>query len=247
MPLPRLIPCLDVAGGRVVKGVRFQGLRDVGDPVELGAAYSDAGADELVFLDVAATLEGRRSLVELAGRVADRVSIPFAVGGGIRSVDDADELLRAGADKVSVNSAAVARPALVTELARRFGSQAVVVAIDAARGEVTTHGGSRPTGLDAVDWAREAEACGAGEILLTSVDADGTRDGYDLELTAAVARAVRVPVIASGGAGSAAHVAAALGVAQAALLASILHERPARLTSLRAELRDLGVPLRDAA
>jgi len=247
MPLPRLIPCLDVAGGRVVKGVRFQGLRDVGDPVEFGAAYSDAGADELVFLDVAATLEGRRSLVELAGRVADRVSIPFTVGGGIGSVADADELLRAGADKVSVNSAAVARPELVTELARRFGSQAVVVAIDAAQGEVTTHGGSRPTGLDAVEWAREAEARGAGEILLTSVDADGTRDGYDLELTAAVARAVRVPVIASGGAGSAAHVAAALGVAQAALLASILHERPARLSSLRAELRGLGVPLRDAA
>ena len=247
MPLPRLIPCLDVAGGRVVKGVRFRGLRDVGDPVELGAAYSDAGADELVFLDVAATLEGRPSLVELAGRVADRVSIPFTVGGGIRSVEDADELLRAVADKVSVNSAAGARPALVTELARRFGSQAVVVAIDAARGEVATHGGSRPTGVDAVAWAREAEARGAGEILLTSVDADGTRDGYDLELTAAVARAVRVPVIASGGAGSAAHVAAALGVAQAALLASILHERPARLFSLRAELRDLGVPLRDAA
>ena len=143
MPLPRLIPCLDVAGGRVVKGVRFRGLRDVGDPVELGAAYSDAGADELVFLDVAATLEGRRSLVELAGRVADRVSIPFTVGGGIRSVADADELLRAGADKVAVNSAAVARPELVTELARRFGSQAVVVAIDAAQGEVATHGGTR--------------------------------------------------------------------------------------------------------
>jgi cyclase len=247
MPLPRLIPCLDVAGGRVVKGVRFRGLRDVGDPVELGAAYSDAGADELVFLDVAATLEGRRSLVELAGRVADRVSIPFTVGGGIRSVADADELIRAGADKVSVNSAAVARPSLVTELARRFGSQAVVVAIDAAQGEVTTHGGSRRTGLDAVAWAREAEARGAGEILLTSVDADGTRDGYDLELTAAVARAVRVPVIASGGAGAAVHVAAALDVAQAALLASILHERPGRLSSLRAELRDLGVPLRDAA
>jgi cyclase len=247
MPLPRLIPCLDVAGGRVVKGVRFRGLRDVGDPVELGAAYSDAGADELVFLDVAATLEGRRSLVELAGRVADRVAIPFTVGGGIRSIADADQLLRAGADKVSVNSAAVARPALVTELAARFGSQAVVVAIDAAQDEVTTHGGSRRTGLDAVAWAREAEARGAGEILLTSVDADGTRDGYDLELTAAVARAVRVPVIASGGAGSAAHVAAALDVAQAALLASILHERPARLSSLRAELRGLGVSLRDAA
>jgi cyclase len=247
MPLPRLIPCLDVAGGRVVKGVRFASLRDVGDPVELGAAYSDAGADELVFLDVAATLEGRGSLVEVAARVADRVSIPFTVGGGVRSVADADELLRAGADKVSVNSAAVARPALVTELAARFGSQAVVVSIDAARGEVATHGGTRRTGLDAVEWAREAEARGAGEILLTSVDADGTRDGYDLELTRAVSGAVRVPVIASGGAGSAEHVAAALGIAQAALLASILHERPARLASLRAELRGLGVPLRDAA
>lgn len=247
MPLPRLIPCLDVAGGRVVKGVRFRGLRDVGDPVELGAAYSEAGADELVFLDVAATLEGRRSLVELAGRVADRVSIPFTVGGGIRTVADAGGLLRAGADKVSVNSAAVARPTLVTELAARFGSQAVVVAIDAARGEVATHGGTRPTGLDAVAWAQEAEARGAGEILLTSVDADGTRDGYDLELTRAVSEAVRVPVIASGGAGSAAHVAAALDVAQAALLASILHERPARLALLRDELRSLGVPLRDAA
>ena len=247
MPLPRLIPCLDVAGGRVVKGVRFRGLRDVGDPVELGAAYSEAGADELVFLDVAATLEGRRSLVELAGRVADRVSIPFTVGGGIRTVADAGGLLRAGADKVSVNSAAVARPTLVTELAARFGSQAVVVAIDAARGEVATPGGTRPTGLDAVAWAQEAEARGAGEILLTSVDADGTRDGYDLELTRAVSEAVRVPVIASGGAGSAAHVAAALDVAQAALLASILHERPSRLALLRDELRSLGVPLRDAA
>jgi imidazole glycerol-phosphate synthase subunit HisF len=247
MPLPRLIPCLDVAGGRVVKGVRFGSLREVGDPVELGAAYSDAGADELVFLDVAATLEGRGSLVEVAARVADRVSIPFTVGGGVRSVADADEVLRAGADKVSVNSAAVARPALVTELAARFGSQAVVVSIDAARGHVATHGGTRRTGLDVVEWAREAEARGAGEILLTSVDADGTRDGYDLELTRAVSGAVRVPVIASGGAGSAGHVAAALGIAQAALLASILHERPARLASLRAELRGLRVPLRDAA
>jgi cyclase len=247
MPLPRLIPCLDVAGRSVVKGVRFQGLRAVGDPLELGAAYSAAGADELVFLDVDATIEGRRSLVELAGRVADRVSIPFTVGGGIRSVADADALLRAGADKVSVNSAAVARPELVTELARRFGSQAVVVAIDAVGGEVATHGGTRRTGRRAVDWAAEAAACGAGEILLTSVDADGTREGYDLELTRSVAAAVRVPVIASGGAGTAAHVAAVLEVAQAALLASILHERPARLASLRDELRGLGVPLRAAA
>lgn len=247
MPLPRLIPCLDVAAGSVVKGVRFQALRVVGDPVELGAAYSDAGADELVFLDVAATVEERRSLVRLAARVADRVSIPYTVGGGIRSIDDADALVRAGADKVSVNSAAVARPELVTELARRFGSQAVVVAIDAAGGEAVTHGGTRRTGRRAVDWAAEAAARGAGEILLTSVDADGTRNGYDLDLTSAVAAAVPVPVIASGGAGTAAHVAAALEVAQAALLASILHERPARLTSLRDELRGLGVPLRAAA
>jgi cyclase len=247
MPLPRLIPCLDVAAGSVVKGVRFQALRVVGDPVELGAAYSDAGADELVFLDVAASVEERRSLVELAARVADLVSIPFTVGGGIRSVDDADALVRAGADKVSVNSAAVARPELVTELARRFGSQAVVVAIDAAGGQVVTHGGTRRTGRLAVDWAAEAAVRGAGEILLTSVDADGTREGYDLELTRAVAAAVPVPVIASGGAGTAAHVAAALEVAQAALLASILHERPARLISLRDELRGLGVPLRAAA
>jgi imidazole glycerol-phosphate synthase subunit HisF len=247
MPLPRLIPCLDVAGGRVVKGVRFEGLREVGDPVELGGLYSDAGADELVYLDVKATLDGRAALVDLVARIADRLSIPFTVGGGVRSVADASALLEAGADKVSVNSAALERPALVGELAARLGSQAVVVAIDAAGGEVHTRAGTQPTGRTAVDWAREAERRGAGEILLTSIDADGTRDGFDLELTAAVADVVSLPVIASGGAGSASHVADALGVAQAALLASILHEDPARLTSLRAELRELGVPLRDAA
>lgn len=247
MPRPRLIPCLDVAAGRVVKGVRFEGLRDVGDPVELGAAYSDAGADELVFLDVKATLEERASLVELVRRVAERLAIPFTVGGGVRSVDDAAALLEAGADKVSVNSAALARPALVSELAARLGSQAVVVAIDAARGEVFSHAGTRSAGRRAVDWAREAERCGAGEILLTSIDADGTRDGYDLELTGAVAGAVTIPVIASGGAGEARHVADALEIAQAALLASILHENPSRLRTLRAELLELGVPLRDAA
>ena len=247
MPLPRLIPCLDVAAGRVVKGVRFQGLRDVGDPVELGAAYSDRGADELVFLDVAATVEGRRTLVELVRRVAERLAIPFTVGGGVRSVADADELLAAGADKVAVNSAALARPALVGELAARLGSQAVVVAIDAARGLVRTRAGTTATERTATDWAREAEERGAGEILLTSIDADGTRDGYDLPLTRAVADAVGIPVIASGGAGNARHVAEALEVAQAALLASILHENPARLATLRDELRDLGVPVRDAA
>jgi imidazole glycerol-phosphate synthase subunit HisF len=247
MPLPRLIPCLDVAGGRVVKGVRFQGLRDVGDPVELAAAYSDAGADELVFLDVKATLDGRGLLAGLVGRVADAVSIPFTVGGGVRSPGDAEALLDAGADKVAVNSAALARPALVTELAELLGSQAVVVAIDAGGGEVFARVGNDATGRRAADWAREAQELGAGEILLTSIDADGTQAGYDLELTAAVAAAVTIPVIASGGAGSAADVAAALEVAQAALLASILHESPARLTALREELRGMGVPLRDVA
>lgn len=247
MPLPRLIPCLDVAFGRVVKGVKFEGLRDVGDPVELGAAYSDAGADELVFLDVKATVENRPSLVELVRHVAERLAIPFTVGGGVRSVADAAALLDAGADKVSVNSAALARPELIGELADRLGSQAVVVAIDASGGQVFSHAGTRPTGRDAVEWAREAQERGAGEILLTSIDADGTRAGYDLPLTRAVVEAVTIPVIASGGAGNARHVAEALEVAQAALLASILHENPARLVELRKELRDLGVRLRDPA
>lgn len=247
MPLPRLIPCLDVAAGRVVKGVRFEGLRDVGDPVALGAAYSDEGADELVYLDVKATLEDRANFVDLVERVADRLAIPFTVGGGIRTVEDAEALLRAGADKVSVNSAALMRPDLLTELAERLGSQAVVVAVDAASGQVYSHAGTKPTGRSAVDWAQEAERRGAGEVLLTSIDADGTQSGYDMEVTAGVAEAVSLPVIASGGAGSAEHVAEALGVAQAALLASILHEDPARLRRLRQELRQMGVEVRDAA
>jgi len=233
-----------VAAGRVVKGVRFQGLRDVGDPVELGAAYSDAGADELVFLDVKATLEGRAALVGLVRHVSERLAIPFTVGGGVRSAADADQLLAAGADKVAVNSAALARPVLITELAQQLGTQAVVVAIDAEGGRVRSRAGTTETPRTAVDWAREAESRGAGEILLTSIDADGTRAGYDLELTRSVSAAVGVPVIASGGAGNARHVAEALGVAQAALLASILHEDPDRLTSLRAELHGLGVPVR---
>jgi cyclase len=247
VPLPRLIPCLDVSGGRVVKGVNFVGLRDVGDPVELGGAYSDAGADELVFLDISATLEQRGTLVELVRRVSERLAIPFTVGGGVRTVGDAEELLRAGADKVSVNSAALERPSLVTELAERLGSQAVVVAIDATVGEVRSRAGTTATPRHAAEWAKECEALGAGEILLTSIDADGTRDGYDLELTRGVAEAVSLPVIASGGAGNARHVADALEIAQAALLASILHEDPARLVSLRVELRNLGVQVRDAA
>jgi cyclase len=219
----------------------------VGDPVDLGARYSDAGADELVYLDVKATLDGRSALLELVARIADRLAIPFTVGGGVRSVADAEALLGAGADKISVNSAALERPALVSELAERLGSQAVVVAIDASCGEVRSRAGSQPTGRSAVEWAREAAERGAGEILLTAIDTDGTRNGYDLDLTRAVADAVSLPVIASGGAGTARHVADALDVAQAALLASILHERPARLVTLRDELRDLGVPLRDAA
>jgi cyclase len=224
--------------------VRFKELRDVGDPVELGEAYSDAGADELVFLDIQATIGDRPTLVELVRRVAERLAIPFTVGGGVRSADDAERLLQAGADKVGVNSAALARPELITELAERLGSQAVVVAIDAEGGRVRSHAGTLSVGRDATEWAREAEQRGAGEILLTSIDADGTREGYDLELTASVAGAVGLPVIASGGAGNASHVADALGVAQAALLASILHEDPRRLASLREEVRELGVPVR---
>jgi cyclase len=247
MPLPRLIPCLDVARGRVVKGVRFEGLTEVGDPVELGALYSDSGADELVYLDVRATLDARDALVDLVARIADRLAIPFTVGGGVRSVADASALLEAGADKIAVNSAALERPGLLGELAAQLGSQAVVVAIDVTAGAVRARAGTQDAGRSALDWAREAVERGAGEILLTSIDADGTRNGYDLALTASVSENVSVPVIASGGAGTAEHVADALGVAQAALLASILHEDPARLATLRRELRDLGVPLRDAA
>jgi cyclase len=244
MPLPRLIPCLDVAGGRVVKGVRFRELRDVGDPVELGAAYSDGGADELVFLDISASVEEKAAAVDVAARVAEEVTIPFTFGGGIRTVADATALLEAGADKVSVNSAALARPALIEELARSLGSQAVVVAIDTEGGRVRSHSATRDAARETVEWAKECEARGAGELLVTSIDRDGTQDGYDLEQLAALHDAVSLPVIASGGAGNAHHVAEALDVSQAALLASILHEDPARLVSLRAELRELGVPLR---
>ena len=245
MPLPRLIPCLDVADGRVVKGIKFEGLRDVGDPVSLGSSYSDAGADELVFLDIKATVDNRDSLVALVGDVAEEIAIPFTVGGGIRNVEDAERLLSSGADKVSVNSAAVENPILLTQLAELLGSQAVVIAIDTKGGRVVTHAGSRLTNKKTVDWAIEAQERGAGEILLTSIDADGTRDGYDLEVTRQVVDAVSVPVIASGGAGNEAHVAEALGVAQAALLASILHEDPERLSTLRAALRAEGIELRN--
>jgi imidazole glycerol-phosphate synthase subunit HisF len=241
----RVIPCLDVAGGRVVKGVRFEQLRDIGDPVELATRYSELGADELVFLDIAATLEDRGPLLQLVARAAEELEIPFTVGGGITELEEARALLRAGADKLSLNRAAVDRPELLSALAAEFGAQAVVCAIDARAGEVVTHAGRKPRGIGAVAWAEEAVERGAGEILLTSIDADGTRNGYDLELTRAVADAVPVPVIASGGAGDATHLAEAFEAgAEAALVASIVHERPERLPELKRELKEAGWPIR---
>ena len=241
----RVIPCLDVARGRVVKGVNFVNLRDMGEPVELATRYSELGADELVLLDITATLQGRGPMLEVIERSAEELSIPFTVGGGVTGVADARALLLAGADKVAVNRAAFDEPAIVTELADEFGSQAVVVAIDARAGEVVTHAGREPRGREAVDWAREAVERGAGEILLTSIDADGTRAGYDLELTAAVAQTVSVPVIASGGAGEVRHLAEAFAAgAEAALVASIVHERPERLPELKRELKEAGWPIR---
>jgi imidazole glycerol-phosphate synthase subunit HisF len=241
----RVIPCLDVAGGRVVKGVNFRDLREMGEPVELARRYSELGADELVFLDITATLEGRGPILEVIGRAADELTIPFTAGGGVAGVDDARSLLLAGADKVAVNRAAFDEPEILTALAEEFGAQAVVCAIDARGGEVVTHAGREPRGRAAVDWAREAVERGAGEILLTSIDADGTRTGYDLELTAAVAEAVEVPVIASGGAGRSEHLAEAFAAgAEAALVASIVHERPERLPELKGELEEAGWPMR---
>jgi imidazole glycerol-phosphate synthase subunit HisF len=241
----RVIPCLDVAGGRVVKGVNFENLREMGDPIELAWRYSELGADELVFLDITATLEGRGPILDVIGRAADELTIPFTAGGGVSGIDDARALLLAGADKVAVNRAAFEQPEMVTGLAAEFGSQAVVVAIDARAGQVVTHAGKEPRGRDAVGWAREAVERGAGEILLTSIDADGTRAGDDLELTRAVAEAVEVPVIASGGAGETRHLAEAFAAgAEAALVASIVHERPERLPELKAELKEAGWPIR---
>ena len=251
----RLIPCLDVAKGRVVKGVNFVGLRDAGDPVELACRYSQAGADELVFLDIAASHEGRATLVEMVRRTSEEVTIPFTVGGGIGSVEGITELLRAGADKVSLNSSAVRRPELVKEGADRFGCQCIVVAIDARRREaggwdVYVKGGRENTGLDVIAWARRVAELGAGEILLTSMDGDGTKAGYDLELTRAVAQAVPVPVIASGGAGCLDHIAAALeegpdgGQASAALLASLLHDGILTVEAIKADLLSRGLMIR---
>lgn len=244
MPFARLIPCLDVAAGRVVKGVSFVGLRDMGDPVELASFYSDGGADELVFLDITATPEDSQTMTSLVARVADVVEIPFTVGGGVRSVDDATRIIESGADRVSLNSAALADPTLITAIADRYGSQAVVVAIDAGEGVVHTHGGRVATTVATVPWAIEAAERGAGEILLTSIRQDGQRTGFDLELTARVRGAISIPVIASGGAGNAQHVADALRVADAALVASIVHENPAGLRGLRAQIEGCGVRLR---
>ena len=247
----RLVPCLDVDRGRVVKGVQFVSLRDAGDPVECAARYDAEGADELVFLDITASSDARPIVLDMVRRVADTVSLPFTVGGGVRSVEDAEALLRAGADKVAVNTSAVHDPALLDRLARRFGSQAVVLAVD-ARGvrdgwEVYVRGGRTPTGRDAVEWAREGVDRGAGEILLTSMDRDGTRDGYDVPLTRAVADAVNVPVVASGGCGAVAHMAEVLtvGRASAALAASIFHFGDVRIAQAKAELRAADVEIRE--
>jgi cyclase len=261
----RVIPCLDVDGGRVVKGVNFANLRDAGDPVELAAAYDAEGADELTFLDITASSGGRETMYDVVRRTAEQVFIPLTVGGGIRSEDDIDRLLRAGADKVSLNTAAIARPELLAEAARRFGSQCVVLSVDARRVagadgatgasgdeptppsgfEVTTHGGRRGTGIDAVEWARRGAELGAGEILLNSMDADGTTAGFDLELIRAVRAVVTVPVIASGGAGQVAHFAPAVGAgADAVLAASVFHFGTLRIAEVKDGLRAAGHPVR---
>lgn len=245
----RVIPCLDVSAGRVVKGVRFEGLRDMGDPAEQAARYAAEGADELVFLDIGAAPERRATDLEWVRRTAEQVFVPLTVGGGVRQVEDAERLLHAGADKVGVNSAAFERPALIGEIARRFGSQCAVLSVDARRhGEswrVVTHGGRRERERDALDWLAEGVERGAGEILLTSVDRDGTEDGYDLELLRAAAARVRVPVIASGGAGRLEHLAAALEAgASAVLAASIFHQRRLTVAAAKKELAALGLPMR---
>ncbi len=246
----RIIPCLDVDQGRVVKGVKFLNLRDAGDPVELASFYNSEGADELVFLDITASAEGRKIMIEVARRTAERVFIPFTVGGGIKTIEEIKEILRAGADKVSLNTAAVNNPRLVTEAARKFGSQCIVVAIDAKKKgnswEVYINGGRTPTGLDAVEWAKKAEKLGAGEILLTSMDKDGSQEGYDIELNKAITSTVNIPVIASGGAGSLKHFYEVLtvGGADAALAASLFHYGTLRIGQVKDYLKQKGVPVR---
>lgn len=255
MKVVRVIPCLDVDNGRVVKGVNFVDLRDAGDPVEMAALYDSQGADELVFLDITASSDDRETTVAMAAAVAEQVFIPFTIGGGIRSVADARRLLRAGADKVSVMSAAIARPELISEIAAEFGSQCCVVAIDARRSEATpsgfevfTHGGRTPSGVDAIEWARRAEELGAGEILLTSMDRDGTREGFDLPLTSAVTAVVNVPVVASGGVGGVDDLAPAVieGGADAVLAASIFHFGECTVADAKAALAEAGVRVRPA-
>ncbi len=249
----RIIPCLDVDKGRVVKGVRFLNLVDAGDPVEVSLLYEEQGADELVFLDITASAEDRKITLEVVRRVAEEVFMPFTVGGGISSLEDMRKLLEAGADKVSINTSAVKNPQLIYEGAKRFGSQCVVVAIDAKRKgnswEVYIHGGRTPTGLDAIEWAKKAESLGAGEILLTSMDRDGTKSGYDIELTRAVSDAVNIPVIASGGAGSMEHFyeGFVLGGADACLAASLFHFREISIPELKDYLASRGVPVRVSA
>jgi cyclase len=245
----RVIPCLDVDAGRVVKGVNFLDLRDAGDPVELAAAYDAAGADELTFLDVTASSDDRGTMLEVVRRTAESVFIPLTVGGGVRTASDVDVLLRAGADKIGVNTAAIARPELIAEIADRFGRQVLVLSLDVRRSpsgfEVTTHGGRRGTGLDAVDWARRGAELGAGEILLNSMDADGTKSGFDLELIAAVRAAVTIPVIASGGAGAVADFAPAVAAgADAVLAASVFHFGELTIGEVKTALRSAGHPVR---
>ncbi len=250
----RIIPCLDVHAGRVVKGVNFLNLRDAGDPVEIAARYEEQGADELVFLDITASHEGRQIMIDVVRRVSDTIFMPFTVGGGIRNLDDVTRLIQAGAEKVSINSAAVRTPELITQTARKFGSCATVVNIDPKRvpkdgresWEVHINGGRLPTGLQAVEWAREVERLGAGEIVLTSMDADGTKDGYDIEITRAVADAVQIPVVASGGAGGPMHLyeVVTAGHASAALAASIFHYGEYTIAETKRYLTDRGVPVR---
>lgn len=248
----RVIVCLDVKAGRVVKGVQFESLRDIGDPVDLAAHYEREGADEIVYLDISASAEERSTLLDLARRTAERLFVPLTIGGGVRSADDVARALRAGADKVGLNTAAVATPAILTDCAERFGAQCVVVSIDAKRDgdrwRVYTHGGRTSTELDAVAWARESVRRGAGELLVTSIDRDGSRDGYDLELTSAVARAVDVPVIASGGAGSAIDVCDAIiqGHADAALVAGIVHDRITTVREIKQIMSSRNLPVRAA-
>ncbi|WP_458120527.1 imidazole glycerol phosphate synthase subunit HisF [Paenibacillus sp. Z6-24] len=248
----RIIPCLDVKEGRVVKGVNFVNLRDAGDPVELAALYDREGADELVFLDISASVEGRETMVDVVSRTAGEISIPFTVGGGISSVEDMKKILRAGADKIGINTAAVLNPQLINEGSQRFGAQCIVVAVDAKfnpewnEWEVYTHGGRKPTGIKALEWVREAEQRGAGEILLTSMDADGTKDGFDLPLTKAVCEAINIPVIASGGAGLPEHFCDVFSQANAdaGLAATIFHYKEISIPALKTELKAEGVEIR---